>query len=973
MAAFMSMLSARPSRSSCSSPEQDPAPAYEDLLAARQPAAGSAAAAAASAAAHCRDAAQDGSAAFMSMLSARPPRSSCSSPEQGPADEEDSDYSPQRYRSPSSRPHGGKPRRGASTGGEGRLHFPWTAEEHARLFAVVAEHGTQWSTVATYMPGRSGKQCRERYLNNRPEVIKGCWTVEEDLVIAQLHKDIGTRWTVIASHLPGRTHNCVKNRWNATNRSLYKDRAKSSTLLWDYTHSLQKRMTPAAALAAAIAALPPADKLQLGAVAGYADGVAAGAGAMDEVAFKAATTAAVAAAPAVCVYPAALLLLQPQQQPAAAEPAQGTGSDDALAMAAATVLEAVDRQLAAKGGSIPPTAADELEAPAAADPAQGPGSDNTLAMAAMVLQAVDHQLATGGGSIPPTGADEFDAATAAVACAVAPAEVKQAAAQPLRSTAVGAAAAAVNGRRWAHSNQPWQLHVPPAEWQQPQARALEQGLLDFNHKQQQVMAPDQQMAAGGLEGPLGGASLQQALPAATHAAASGNTQPAAAAVVAAAGMVQGTTGAAHRHPAAALAAGANMRLVLDLSDSAQQQQQQQQQQQAGSRKGNGKVSGSAAAAAPGSAELLHPSPAAAGGSMVSGLSGPVLDVMGYWQPQQLQLGSTAAGALSSAAPARYTGKRLLAACQDRQEELGRHLAPKVPPVPQPQQDSTTAPEDPTVASWWEQQEQHCTGGQQQAPPLTPAAAAAAAGEAVAAATALQQTNTSSAAASASAQQLQLAQLAATAEGTALLENLRALQLLPAELPAGAQLTLQLVVQPSAGTTGAPASAALTALDAAAATATAGTSGIAEPSVPAAVLAANGAAAVCAEPNSPAGSNCSSRSKAPSMDAAGTVRAAGVLKQLPCIAAHPGNSLAAAAATFNDAAEVTAGTSQAGFQQGARPAAAATAASASQGADTYAVGSKRPIGAVLPGEALSAAIAAAKRVLQDAPWQRQAAR
>jgi Myb-like DNA-binding domain len=44
---------------------------------------------------------------------------------------------------------------------------PWTPEEDAKVLEVVAEFGPQkWTKIASYLPGRIGKQCRERYHNH---------------------------------------------------------------------------------------------------------------------------------------------------------------------------------------------------------------------------------------------------------------------------------------------------------------------------------------------------------------------------------------------------------------------------------------------------------------------------------------------------------------------------------------------------------------------------------------------------------------------------------------------------------------------------------------------------------------------------------------------------------------------------------------------------------------------------------------
>lgn len=51
----------------------------------------------------------------------------------------------------------------------------WTQEEHDRLAYLVTKWGSEknWAKVAEEMPGRTGKQCRERWLNHmKPGIIK---------------------------------------------------------------------------------------------------------------------------------------------------------------------------------------------------------------------------------------------------------------------------------------------------------------------------------------------------------------------------------------------------------------------------------------------------------------------------------------------------------------------------------------------------------------------------------------------------------------------------------------------------------------------------------------------------------------------------------------------------------------------------------------------------------------------------------
>jgi myb proto-oncogene protein len=106
-----------------------------------------------------------------------------------------------------------------SMGWESAYKGKWLEEEDIKLKDAVQTHGKNWFAVATLVPGRTRTQCLDRWENVDPSMDwestrKGKWLEDEDIKLKDAVQTCGTTWVAVAALVPGRSKKQCENRWH---------------------------------------------------------------------------------------------------------------------------------------------------------------------------------------------------------------------------------------------------------------------------------------------------------------------------------------------------------------------------------------------------------------------------------------------------------------------------------------------------------------------------------------------------------------------------------------------------------------------------------------------------------------------------------------------------------------------------------------------------------------------------------------
>ena len=127
----------------------------------------------------------------------------------------------------SEEPSSGQFQHGNTTSKHGKAKQKFTPEEDKVIIALVKrESHIFWPTIARFLPGRTARQVRERWVNFLdPRLNRNPWSDSEMALLLEKFREYGPSWSKLSKFFQGRTDVFLKNKWIQFQRRLLKNRS----------------------------------------------------------------------------------------------------------------------------------------------------------------------------------------------------------------------------------------------------------------------------------------------------------------------------------------------------------------------------------------------------------------------------------------------------------------------------------------------------------------------------------------------------------------------------------------------------------------------------------------------------------------------------------------------------------------------------------------------------------------------------